>query len=141
MTNDTPALTLILKATPADWVWPSGYATNTTPEGQTPILTAGRPTTDFKLEVWNELMFYISKWRQYKENLEYKYTALVRSTTENKDSQTLTAALYNEAYTRLSALFNNLGDVISLAEEKKTQLTAKGLQAFGDAIKYDNLKK
>jgi hypothetical protein len=136
MTNDTPALTLILKATPADWVWPSGYATSTTPEGQTPILTAGRPTTDFKHQVWNELMFYLQKWSEYKSLTEtYVYSAMSEGDT------TLTVERYKDALARLNLLFNALSDVIGIPTKGQTPLTAKGLQAFGDSIKYDNYLK
>ena len=136
MTNSTPALTLILKATPADWVWPSGYTADTTPEGQTPILTAGIPTTDFKHQVWNELMFYLKKWSEYKSLTEaYVYSAMSEGDT------TLTVERYKNALARLNLLFNALSDVIGIPTQGQTPLTAKGLQAFGDSIKYDNLKE
>ena len=135
-TLSVPELTVTLTATPADWVWPAGYAAATTPEGQTPILTAGRPTTDFKHQVWNELMFYLQKWSEYKSLAEaYVYSAMSEGDT------TLTAKRYSDALKRLKLLFNALSDVIGEPTARETPLTAKGLQAFGDSIKYDNLKE
>jgi hypothetical protein len=131
-----PTTTITLVATPPDWIWPTGYT------GTGGILTAGRPTTDFKLEVWNELMFYLNKWSIYKKNLEYAYDAMTRSSDpDNKLSQTLTAARYQSAYNKLNELFKNLNAaIITSAETGKTSLTAKGLEEFGNAIKYENLK-
>lgn len=134
---DTPALTITLTATPADWVWPNGYTKDTTTTG-TPILTKGGPVNLFEYEAWNELMFYLNKWGQYLNKLYTNYENTLM-TSENK---TLTAAIYNHAYAQLNTLFTNLSDaIITNAVSNKTQVTAKGLEDFGNTINYNNIKE
>lgn len=134
---DTPALTITLTATPADWVWPNGYTKDTTTTG-TPILTKGGPVNLFEYEAWNELMFYLNKWGQYLNKLYTNY----ENTLMTSENTTLTAAIYNHAYAQLNTLFTNLSDaIVTNAVSNKTSVTAKGLEDFGNTINYNNIKE
>ena len=134
---DTPALTITLTATPADWVWPNGYTKETTSTG-TPILTKGGEVSLFEYEAWNELMFYLNKWGQYLNKLYTNY----ENTLMTSENTTLTAAIYNHAYAQLNTLFTNLSDaIITNAVSNETQVTAKGLEDFGNTINYNNIKE
>ena len=130
-------ITFTIKATPADWEWPSGYTKDTTQTG-IPILTKGGKVSLFEYEAWNELMFYLNKWSQYLNKLYTNYENTLMTST----NKTLTAAIYNHAYAQLNTLFTNLSDaIITNAVSRETQLTAKGLEDFGNTINYNNIKE
>ena len=130
-------ITFTIRATPADWVWPSGYIKDTTSTG-TPILTKGGRVDLFEYQAWNELMFYLNKWGQYLNKLYTNYENTLMTST----NKTLTAAIYNHAYAQLNTLFTNLSDaIITNAVSHETQVTAKGLEDFGNTINYNNIKE